>query len=529
MMLVSIILFIVSVDQVYPIEVHASDPLGLMSKMPPAYWAGLSVLVLACVMSFLDRDLKSDAIFMALLLTLGLFLVGIVVFGCANAQNPNDYLFLAQAKTVMTEHHVEDPQPGSLVDYASWPAYHFLSASLIRVAGLAPAFVLKYWSLFGVAAVSFITYSIGKRFRLASGSCFLVSFLVISSWLASFFGWSPRSLGMILLLLLLWLLLTWQRTPSDTAVICLVFTSLVITHGLAAIAVFPVLILVSLYRRDGSLIVPFAAVFGAWYLYEAYAAMQAGIKQFLLYPLLSVFRYSEASRYEMSSAVARAVARYTQLGRVAAYVPFVIGSALLVWKRRGVGYEMRRVTTAFCWLIGAIPIVLVSYGEELQRAYLFAVAPSAVILALCITNRRVLVPLMCISVALFLPANHAATVSWGQVLTTELRGSEFAAQRLNASFPATIFYPDSGIIQYFNPNANVSLYSTTYRVPSPSDADISELDTLDFVIVSKAQNQSLLFSWGEDPYSGWPQTTAGQKADLIYDNGDFELYMNHLG
>ena len=525
---VSIILFVLSVHQAYPIEVQASDPLGLMSKMPLTYWAGLAMLVVASILAFLDNELKSEAIHMLLLMTLGLFLVGVVVFGCPNAANPNDYYFMGQVKTVLAAQHIKNPQLGSLVDYSSWPAYHFLSASLIRVAGLAPTLILKYWGLVGVVVVAFITYSIGKRFGLAPGYCFLVSFLAISSWLAGFFGWSPRSLGMVLFLLLLMLILTWKRTASEIVLMVLIFAALVITHGLATLAVFPVLILVSIYRRNGSLVIPFAVIFGAWYIYEATAALHAGVDQFLLHPFLSIFRYAEPGRYETASATARAVARYSQLGRVAIYVPFVAGSVLLLWKRKTMGDNKGRAIVAFCWLIGAASVGLLSYGEELQRAYLFAIVPSAIVIALCFTDRKVLIPLMCLSVALFLPANHATTVSWGQVLTTELKGTEFVALRVNPSYPQTFFYPDSGLMRYYNPNLKVSLYSTTYEILSPQDVDLSKLDGLDFVIMSKQETESLLFAWGEDPYSVWPNTDAGQRAELIYENGYFEVYKNNF-
>jgi len=52
LMFISVILFIFSVRQVYPIIVEVTDPLGLASKLAPTYWIGLAILVM--------KGLKND-------------------------------------------------------------------------------------------------------------------------------------------------------------------------------------------------------------------------------------------------------------------------------------------------------------------------------------------------------------------------------------------------------------------------------------------------------------------------------------
>ncbi len=139
LMSISLALFFYGIWQVYPIVVKVADPLGLASRLPPAYWAGLALLVLAGVLAFLDRQVRSS-VYLSLLFALGLFLVGVTVFGYENAAIPDSYTFIGQASDVLAAHHIDvaSPlaQPLGLASYYSWPAYHCLSASVLGITGI---------------------------------------------------------------------------------------------------------------------------------------------------------------------------------------------------------------------------------------------------------------------------------------------------------------------------------------------------------------------------------------------------------
>lgn len=525
LMSLSLALFSYSIWQVYPIMVEVTDPLGLASRLPPAYWAGLALLVLTGVLAFLDREVKAG-VYLSLLFALGLFLVGVTALGYANARNPNDYYFMGQVGDVLAEHRVDIAHPGVLVDYSSWPAYHFISAGLLSITGAGPGFILKYWDLLGVALIILATYAIGRRLGLAPNRCYLLSLLSLSSWWAGFFGYSSRSLAMILLLLLFMLVIAPRKTIAETVVVMLATASLVITHGFASLALLPALALVAIYRRDSRYVILSVVMFGAWYLYQATASFRAGVQQFMTYPLAQLLHQAQAESYEAASAAARAVARYSQLGRLALYVPYVSAAVILLAGGRMTAERRRQVLSLLFWLGGVSLVVFLGYGEELYRAYLFAVVPAAAIIALSVSRRALLVPLMCLMVALFPLANYATEASWGQLLTTELRGAEFVATRAPESAHSYYYGLDFGLMRYFNPDMKAGVLLPKYAARSPEAIDPSVLDGLDFVIMSKQGTDAVLFGWGVDPYAAWPQTESGREADLVYENGRFEVYRN---
>ena len=530
-MCISLMLFVYSIKQVYPIIIEVTDPLGLASNLTPAYWIGLAILAMAAIMAFFDYELKSDAIFILLLFAIGLFLVGIIVFGYENALSPSTYSFMGQAKGVLKTSHIAITTPfssvSSLTSYYSWPEYYFLSTPILKTTGIDPGLFIKYWPLFWIVFFICIIYALGKRLELKSNYCFLLGILAMASW-TWMYHFVPSTLGMLLYLLLFMLIITPRKTRADIVVVTLIFATLIITHGLTALAVLLPLLLISIYRRDGTLIVLFAVMFGAWYLFQAYAAAEAGIQQFLLHPLLQLYKAVQPETYELASALGRAVSRYSQLGRLALYIILVLGSAIMLLRGKITGPRRVQVISIFCWLVGIIPIIFLSYGEELGRAYLFAVVPSAFLVVLSLPSRKLLAILMCLLIALFPLANHTGDASWGQVLSSEMKGAEYIALKTDNQTENSYFYYYYGFMSYYNPGIRVKTISLLFGARLPQDVDPSILDEYDFVVMSKQGTNSLLYSWGQDPYLAWLQTDTGQKADLIYNNRYFLVYRNNI-
>ncbi len=201
---VSLFLLFYSVWQAYPVIVEEEGLLGLASYLPPSYWAGLALVVLTSIFAFLDNELKKDAIFVLLLLALGLLLFGAKVFFAVNPGNPTVYYPFGEVKNVMVTHHVDvaNVSGKGLNSYYAWPAFHFINASILEISGIAWSSILsfiKHMPLHFMLSFVLITYSIGKRFKLAPNRCFLLSFLAISSWMPDFAGfYYPRSYAMIL-------------------------------------------------------------------------------------------------------------------------------------------------------------------------------------------------------------------------------------------------------------------------------------------------------------------------------------------
>ena len=150
--------------------------------------------------------------------------------------------------------------------------------------------------------------------------------------------------------------------------------------------------------------------------------------------------------------------------------------------------------------------------------------------------------LMCLFVAAYLPANHANEAQWGQVLTSELKGTEFFATRVKAPHSTVCFYFPHNIqlLLFHNPNLRGHLampyayivYDTYSKLREQGTPIVNPVSTLDrtyhiisYVVIGNPYARS---PEAEIKWDSWPQTEGGKKSYLIYNNGYFQIYDNYL-
>ena len=530
----SLILLFYNVWLVKPVIVGPEHTLGLASAMlTPGYWIGLALITLTSIFAFLDREMEKDAIFIIILIAFGLHLSGIFQIVQENPAEIWSGYLLPVGKNLLIEHHLNIAGPSDPLLYYSWPARHFINASIFGITEVSPLSLLKYGPQIWVLFFPFITYGIGKRFKLAPKQCFLISFLAVSSWLIGVTGGLYRihTFATLLFLLLFMLLLTPKRTAAEVVAALLMFSALVLCHGLTALAVLPGLILLSIYRRDARFVLLFLVMFWAWYIYRATAAFETGIRAFTML-MQDIFQYTQVERYQEPASVSRLVARYVCIVYLVSYVVLMIGSAYWVLRRRITGERRKQVISLFCWAIGVGLLVLWGHGEVILRIYAYCLVPAVCIIVTTFSRKWLLIFLMCLFVALSPLFNYTSGNSSsesGQILTTELRGTEFLATKLKVREPFFYGYPHT-LLMYHDPY--YMGYGSAEEPSPPGKADISVLDELRYVMLSKQATEyagKYGYAKGEDyPYDNWPQTEAGERADLIYNNGYFRIYENHL-
>ena len=260
----------------------------------------------------------------------------------------------------------------------------------------------------------------------------------------------------------------------------------------------------------------------------AIMAMEAGI-QATLSPLQTILEYTQMERYQQASGMGRYFARYGQLGYVALYGSLMLGGFVLFLRRKITGERRILVITLVAWIVGVGLLVFWGHGRAVTRAYSYSVVPLASIVALMFLSRKLLIPVMCLFVALFLFANYGALAGFGQVATSAFRGAQFFAlevrpqERYFAHFNAKLtLYHDPNLIRV------PIIVSKDFITYSLEEGDVSPLDEYQYVVFSKLLSNEVRFQWGEDPYLAWPQTVGGQQAALIYDSGHFQIYQNDL-
>ena len=533
---VSVMLFFYSIWQVKPVIVDVFAPLGLASYFTPYYWAGLALLLLVSILAFLDKEVKRDAVFLTLLVILGLYVFGTGVFIYANPLDPSAYHPTSEVKTLLANQHISigTTSPGYMPNYRTWPAIHFTSASILEVSGIKIDAMLKYFPLIWMFFFVFLTYGIAKRLGLTTNRCFMVAFLVIASWLAPLAGgYRAHSLAIILYLSLLLLLIIPRRTAAEVLASIILFSALVFTHAWATIPALAAIVALAIYRKEPRFVPLFAVIFLSWYVVIATIAMEHGIRSFWTIPFKELLLITDPGRYQLPSVMARAVNRYSQLGYLATYVFLMAGSFILLLRRKIAEKYRKQVIAAFFWLTGVAAVIVLNYGGEgSYRLYLFCLVPSACIIAMSISSRKLLLPLMCIVVALFPFANHAVDAAYRQVRTTELKGSEFFALTVKP-WHSYYYGGDPALVNYYQPlyyeDEPVAMFAPSWMpAKSPEEVDLAYMDAkCQYVLIGSDGTDHVEFGWGVDPYTEWPEKSeAGQKADRLYDNGGFQIYWN---
>jgi hypothetical protein len=544
MAFLSLILLSFSILQVAPIIVEREASFGLASYLPLCYWLGLALIVVTSIFAFLDSHIKKDAVFILLLVIFGLFLFGVTVFFEENATQPETYYPFGEIRNLLTLHHIDIAQPtaGYTGSYQSWPAFHFLNAAILEIPGITSSsypVLIKYMTLYFLLCFILVTYGIGKSFKLAPEHCFLLSFLALSSWLIGFAGYYyPRSYGIMLFLALFMLILTPNRTIAENIVIILLFSTSVLTHGMLPLAFIPAVILLAIYRRDPRFLALFIVITFAWYIYQAPIAMEIGIGQ-LLNPLWEIMRLSQIERYQESAPAMLWAIRYARLVYLISYAGLMAGCVFLLLRRQIIAERRRQVISLFAFAIGVASTVILGFGETTYRTYLYCIVPALCIVGLSLPRQKIatvlMVVLMCVFVIAYLPANHGNEAVYGQVHTSELKGTEFFINEVNP--PAGVaFYTFAAQLMYYHQG-----FLATVGFPNCADVErdfpelrerypeiylepISVLDRLYYVITSR-QSAS---DYPGVPWQTWPHTKAGEMANLIYDNGHFQIYDNYM-
>jgi len=532
---VSLILLFFSVWQVKPVIVELEAPFGLASYLTPVYWIGLALIVGVSILAFLDRELKKDAIFIIILIILGLTLMGIAVFAEENAREGSNFYPFSEISNWLPTHHLDIANPFWLLSYYSWPVFHFMNASVVEVTGDAFDFNVfaHYWPLFFMLFLTLVSYGIGKRFELSPNRCFLVSFLTLSSWIM-LVDCAPRTLGLMLYLVLFMLLITPRRTAGESIAVILTFTAIVLTHGIAIWHAFLGYAVFSLYRRELRFLPLFVVIYAAWYIYQMSGAIEPGIIDLLLTPMQGIFRafYPTTSGLPVF-VTARQVARYSMVSLGVIYVGFIIESLVMLLRQKITGQRRKQVISLFFWMAGASLVVLSGILESVWRTFIFLLVPMASIIALSFSGRRLATALLVVVMALLsvlsIGASYAGEAAWGQVLTSELKGTQFFAY--NISPRGWLYYDGNKQYIFYRDPTKVKtghFRTTEGSQKSGKEIDFSLLDTAHYVIVSKDSHATSLSGWGADPSTAWVQTEGGKRANLIYNNGHFRVYENDI-
>lgn len=536
---ISLTLFFYSVSQIAYVVCEPSDLLGLVFHFPLPYWIGLALLIIGSISAFLDKELESDAVYLCLLFILGLYIFGIATLVEENARHATVYHNIADVRNVLlTGHSDMTGTPWPVEYYRTWPAVHLISASTIQVAGISLKSLVDYAPWFWLISYILITYAVGKRFGLSPNLCFALSFLAITSYWMYQSDCSQQAIGSLLYLLCFMLIVSQnpQHTVAGTILAILCLSTLIISHGLTALALVISLITLSIYRKVRGQSTPFLLLLPTlwltWYIYQAHQAFRYGITKWWAAPWDYILRMGMHVEgiYEPPQAIPSiTIAHYSQL----AYI-FIYGSLIaiaIIYLLIGRVKESNRqwVIPILVFLIGAGLCGLIFPTSELwQRFLILGLVGVTCIMLKTFSAHKLIVALMILCLIFILPARYATEAHnpFAQVYSTELAGSQFFGyhRALGKPWlkPWLVYRPgDSGVISFYD--ADIHVWPKKSSPPLTSPELLDTLNGASYVLNSEHGGAS------DKAVNRWMGTDDGVKAALIYDNGAFRIYMSHGG
>jgi hypothetical protein len=527
---ISLILLFYSIWQIKPVIVEPTALLGLASYLTPAYWIGLALILLCSILAFLDRKLKSDALFLFILVVLGLFLFGITVFSQEYPRGFGSYYPSAEAKNVIETGYIDVGAPHP--SYNSWPATQLTAASILQVTGIDLLPFIQYFPLFWVLCFILTTYSIGKRLKLPSNLPFLLSFFALSSYWLLWSNYTPQSVAILLYLLCFMFIIFPRDTFAERVLAILTFGALLLWHALAPLAVLLGLLAVSLYRRETKFIALLFVLFGAWYVFQAFSIFEMGVTGWWSDPLLHIFEMTQqVERVGVAAPPGRFILRYSQLFYPAVYFIIIMAAIVLLLRRRVNKEHRQLIISCLFWGAAIFGLVLIpavpGMVDIIARLYLYGLGAAVCIMLLILRNRKLLVTLMILFVALHMPAHYGVEAAWAQVPATELKGARFFALQVKPQEP--YFYDDGNglnMVYFYDPDLINVPYFMRWHFADPEKVDPTVLNKATYIVIGRLGSDRMVWAYGEDPLRDWLQTEGRKELNLLYNNGGYQIYEN---
>jgi hypothetical protein len=530
---ISLILLFYSLWQIKPVIVDINDFLGLTSHLTPFYWVGLALILACSVIAYLDARLKNDAVFIIILLTLGLFLFGPRIFAEANPFCAAPYWFGARFKDAMGHQPIDPSSSLALENYSAWPGYHFITANLLSLTGAGYEPLMKYMPLFWLVSCAFITFAAGKQLGFTRNNCFLLAvFTIASFWLAGQNCYVPQMLAFIEYLLIFMLVITYTSTLRTILLTIITYLGLVITHGLTPVAVILGTLAVSIYLRKNRFVLVFTIVFIGWIIFIAPFVFKTGLTQFWDQLVnRDFFTFLGSAGYGAAPTIAGQIGKLSRIFYPVVYALLMAIAVIMYLTKKVEGENRNKIALCFAWIAGIVLILPVGTawrGETDWRVYIYLLLPVAAVAVLVFSGRlRILLAgLMVLFVILHIPASYH-TEAEQQTLTTELRGAEFFAVHVHSNEPTYITrgYMGEIYIQYYDPAKWDYPWRTIEREDSSKDrvqaATALILEQCKFILTGDRTHNIFMYTYDFDPVDEW---LIENPTNLIYDNGHYQIF-----
>ncbi len=537
LLLVSWAFFVLAVRETGPVAIEWPAALGLLSYLHWTYWVGLGVLLSTALLVYLDRTVESDLLFVAIVLTVGLYTLGLTVFLEPNARTPASYGNFVEVRVLEEEGRLDLAEPLAPSSYRNWPGSLFLLHTVTEVTGVRDYVqITRYLPLVWPLALVAIAQALGRTLGLQPRQRFLLSLLPLATTL----GWHDylsTFLGEIMFFLAATLMIDNRRGAATTILLIVLAFALVITHPVISMALLLCAVALALTRgTSANFVLLVLALVGAWHVYAAISFTD----YFLNYFLGTMWRPLVAEQFQASSyetvgpiSAARLASRYSGMAFFGLYAALGLWSLVWLVRHRRDGARAPLVGRALLMAAALSPIAVgIGLGAE-GLARTLVLGGLWIVLAFVLTRPVRVVPaaLVVALPVMLLFAQYSLEGIWPYVGSSSLRGADFVATRLERPPPSFFAYHGvHDLVTYYNPEylpaPSVDSWSVTDL--SLQGARASQLERVPYLLFNRQGHDTMRWVWGYDPFWSWRQTSGARTADLIYDNGRFEIYRNPI-
>jgi hypothetical protein len=515
---------------------YDATDLGLLTKLPIAFWIGLSYLGL---LLFVGRKSRLQTVIVVVLISFYLFGLPVLM-----RENKAEYLGISYwlsskgAYLTSTGHldfNVIDPW-----DFYNWPGFFLVAGFLSSFTGLPVTVFADYFPLLIIALLGIITYSILKlRFNPLYSS--LGALWVIASLWTGQHYFSPQAIAYLMyfavLLLLAKLLLNRKSNSTFSLLIIFLFTASVITHLLTSFVimtgVIAIFVLFQLFPEKvkmphSRLLIVCILIVSIFFAYQALIIHRSFYE-------ITLSLYGQILRQEtpISLSLQARAGGSTVLGlqhagaygitlvNVVTAVLAILATVISLFHHKK---EAKRDLLWIAWIIvaGILSVSLVYGAEVINRAFMFMLLPTSYFAIKFLRKTPVvLISVLVILTFILIPALYS-TQNYAYVPTIELKGTAFYTKYAPSRAP--FFYePVSPFLPYGVINGTqISLTLTAGVYSLPSQEFVSKTaEQAKFIISSNGEKNLYLYFYGFDPLEN---LNLDDNQNRIFDNGGFRIY-----
>jgi hypothetical protein len=499
---------------------------GLVSKLPPPYWTGLSGVGALVLIGRKSKKWLAIALFLTVL-----YLYGIPAFITVNPRVMMTSYPAAEGKLIADGGRFI-PDKEDLYRYHNTPGFLFFVAVLELVTKIPLEALCKYFPLLTISLYGLLVYS-ALRLKFEVSRSLMGTLWFICSWFVWQDYFSPQSIGFSFFLLIFVFVARNslgeknQAAPlRDSLVLLLLFFAAVMTHLLTALMILVLFLVLFAFYKDsrrllsGYVIVAVLVIASCYVVFEATPLFNQIVSE-----ILSSFPGLLSLQFARGQVAGSFVEGLNNLTRYVIIAVGLIAVLLFLSMRKEGNYRKFLLLSLFALIL---PMFISPYGlsEMMQRVYMFSLVLLAFMVVRSFASRKTLIlcAIIFLLLCLHIPAYFGGS-SFEIVTNSEVAGAKFYLNTVNMN--SSIFSLTLKLVNLMRFEKPASIKGPLYlQYLQPINYTLIEtfLEKAQFVAYSKSDCNQFLYYQGRIPVS---ENNIEPHFNRVYDNPYVQIFSSH--